>query len=434
MRILYVVHSIPPLEFSGTPLVAWTFARQAAASGATVAVAFAQPAGAPPVITPPAGIRLLPLAPAPDKPWTLAAYTLPPRDDAAFAALRKFRPDLVHIVDWVNLPAGLLAAVRALKVPVVRHLCNVEDVCAFNEPIRFHSGNRLCRAPLSAQQCGECLVRRLGVVRASLDGPIDEVMAKLAETRASLKDDFSRKVAAKWQAFHRHLDEVYDELVFPCNSFRTYYESVFDLGAVRRRVIEHGIAVTGRPPPAAPRAPGAPLTCVFVGPCTSRKGWDVVEACFARLLPEAGGRIALRAYGARQVAARSPLAGLAGIELLDPFPADRLGAAVAGCDLALLPSPFETFSLVCREMLALGIPVIGSDAFGIPDAVTDGVNGLLIGEANADGLYRALRRVLDDDGLPDRLAAGAAATPLRSPEAEFAEVMALYRSLPPPRR
>src|SRR5208283_3345866 len=111
----------------------------------------------------------------------------PARDDPAFAPLKKFRPDVVHIVDWVNLPTGLLAAVKALGVPVVRHLWNMEDLCAFNEPIRFHAGNRLCRAPLSEAQCGECLVRRLGTIRASLDGPIDEVMAKLAETRAGMK-------------------------------------------------------------------------------------------------------------------------------------------------------------------------------------------------------------------------------------------------------
>ncbi len=428
MRILYVVHSIPPVEFSGTPLIAWQYAQQAAAIGATVAIAFARPAAGPPLAES-TGITLIPLAPAPEKPWTLAAFAAPPRRDEAVAgALRKFRPDIVHIIDWVNLPSSVLAAIAALKVPVLRHVWNLEDVCAFIEPIRFHPNNRLCHAPLTADQCGECLVRRLGIVRANLDAPIDEAIAKLVETRAAMKEDFSRKVTAKWRVLGDHLRNFYDTLIFPCDSVARYFAAVADLSAIGHRVIEHGIIEPGRRKAAVPRRPGAPLTCVFMGPCTGRKGWDVVEQSFAQLLPKAGGKLKLKVYGGRAVAARTPLARLPGVDLLDTFPISQLEAVLAGCDLGLVPSPFETFSRVCREMLAHGIPVIGSNAFGIPDAITHGLNGLLLGDPSVDGLVTALRRVLDEDGLLDTLAAGAQATPLRSPQEEFAELADLYRA------
>jgi glycosyltransferase involved in cell wall biosynthesis len=143
--------------------------------------------------------------------------------------------------------------------------------------------------------------------------------------------------------------------------------------------------------------------------------------------------LTLRVAGGRALAGRTPLTGLPGVELLDGFPPSALPAMLAGCDVGLVPSPFETFNRVCREMLAYGMPVIGSDAFGIPEAVADGVNGLIIGPPSVAGLTNAIRRLLDEDGLLATLTEGARATPLCSPEDEFAELTQLYRTMAPRR-
>jgi glycosyltransferase involved in cell wall biosynthesis len=426
MRILYIVHSIPPLEFSGTPLIAWQYATLAVHRGDAAAIAFPRPpGGAPP---PPAGdVTLLPLQFAPN--WQLDAFSIPPeRDEAMLSTLRAFRPDIVHIVDWVNLPSSLLPTLRALRVPVIRHVWNLEDICAFIEPIRFHPESRICRAPLPPEQCGECLVRRQAV-RGNVDAPIDEVIASLSARRAAMKADLTGKVIAKRQAFSRHLREFYDMLVFSSESFARYFGTIADLGPIPRRVIDHGVIAAGPRPPAVPRPPGTPLRCVFLGPCTERKGWGVIERCFARLLPQAAGRLTLKVAGGRAVAGQTPLAGMPGVELLDSFPREALSALLSDCDIGLVPSPFETFSRVCREMLAHGLPVVGSNAFGIPEAVIDGVNGLVIGVPSVDGLTGAIRRLLDQDGLQATLAEGARATRLRTPEEEFTELAGLYRDM-----
>ena len=431
MRILYVVHALPPLDVSGTPLIAWQYATQAVKAGHRVAIAFPRPAGGR-SIPPAEGIELLPLAPAAEQ-WTLAAFTAPPkRDEAMLAALRKFRPDIVHIVDWVDLPSALLASIRALTVPVIRQVWNFEDVCAFIEPIRFHPDYRLCRAPLADDQCGECLVRRQGTIRATLDAPIDAAIARLTEARAAMKADFTAKVTAKRAAWRRHVGEFYDALLFPCASFARYFSSLAEIDSIPQRVVEHGIVAAKSAPP--PRPPGSPLRCVFLGPCTGRKGWEVIEQSFAQLLPQAAGRLTLTVAGGKAVAERTVLAGLPGVELRDRFAPDELSALLAGGDVGLLPSPFETFSRACREMLAHGLAVIGSDAFGIPDAVTDGINGLLIGEPSVAGLSGAIRRLVDEDGLLARLTEGARTTALRSPEEEFAELAEVYRTVKVRRR
>ena len=45
---------------------------------------------------------------------------------------------------------------------------------------------------------------------------------------------------------------------------------------------------------------------------------------------------------------------------------------------------------------------------GVPEVVHDGENGLLVEPGSPDQLAGAMRRVLEEDGLRDRLAAAAA--------------------------
>lgn len=58
------------------------------------------------------------------------------------------------------------------------------------------------------------------------------------------------------------------------------------------------------------------------------------------------------------------------------------------------------------EAMASGLPVIGTDHGGFPEAVTDGVSGLLVPENRADRLAEALLAVLGEAELRGRLAAG----------------------------
>lgn len=73
----------------------------------------------------------------------------------------------------------------------------------------------------------------------------------------------------------------------------------------------------------------------------------------------------------------------------------ELGAAFASSDAFIFPSRTETLGLVLLEAMAAGCPVVAARSGGIPDIVTDGVNGYLFAPESDDaGAIAATIRLL----------------------------------------
>ena len=64
---------------------------------------------------------------------------------------------------------------------------------------------------------------------------------------------------------------------------------------------------------------------------------------------------------------------------------------------------WEGFGIVFREAGRFGLAVVGTRAGGIPDAVEDGVNGLLVEPDDPGSAAAAILRVVDDSELGRRL-------------------------------
>ncbi|MBO3460531.1 glycosyltransferase family 1 protein [Aetokthonos hydrillicola Thurmond2011] len=73
----------------------------------------------------------------------------------------------------------------------------------------------------------------------------------------------------------------------------------------------------------------------------------------------------------------------------------KLGSAFASADAFIFPSRTETLGLVLLEAMAAGCPVVAARSGGIPDIVSDGVNGYLFEpEADTTGAIAATVRLL----------------------------------------
>jgi glycosyltransferase involved in cell wall biosynthesis len=79
---------------------------------------------------------------------------------------------------------------------------------------------------------------------------------------------------------------------------------------------------------------------------------------------------------------------------------EELASAYASGDAFVFPSSTETLGLVLLEAMAAGCPVVGANRGGIPDIVSDGVNGCLYDPDGKDGgansLTAAVQRLLGD--------------------------------------
>jgi glycosyltransferase involved in cell wall biosynthesis len=80
---------------------------------------------------------------------------------------------------------------------------------------------------------------------------------------------------------------------------------------------------------------------------------------------------------------------------------------VAGAEAGLLSSDWENLPHSAVEALSVGVPVVSTAVGGVPEVVTDGENGLLVPLGDPEILAAALRRILQEPGLRDRLAAAA---------------------------
>jgi phosphatidylinositol alpha-mannosyltransferase len=143
----------------------------------------------------------------------------------------------------------------------------------------------------------------------------------------------------------------------------------------------------------------------FVGRHEPRKGLAVLLEAFSGLdrdavlwvAGEGPQTEALRRLGVPDVEWLGPVT--------EPDKARRLRAATVAC----FPSvEGESFGVVLLEAMAAGAAVVASNLTGYRDVARAGEEAVLVEPDDPAALRAALRRVLDDPGLRQRLAAGGA--------------------------
>ena len=81
--------------------------------------------------------------------------------------------------------------------------------------------------------------------------------------------------------------------------------------------------------------------------------------------------------------------------------------ALSALDVVVFPSLAEGTPLTAFETLAMGKPIVATDADGLVDVLTNHIDAIVVPKANADALARAINEVLDSPELAARLSAEA---------------------------
>jgi glycosyltransferase involved in cell wall biosynthesis len=68
-----------------------------------------------------------------------------------------------------------------------------------------------------------------------------------------------------------------------------------------------------------------------------------------------------------------------------------------------MPTRNEAFGLVYQEAAAAGLPAIGTRLNAVPEIVSDGETGLLVPVRDIAALTTAMRTMIDDPGMRERM-------------------------------
>ena len=80
-----------------------------------------------------------------------------------------------------------------------------------------------------------------------------------------------------------------------------------------------------------------------------------------------------------------------------PGPQDGAVEVTGMADVFLLPSELESFGLAALEAMACGVPVVGSDAGGLPELVRHAETGYLLPVGDIEGMAARSIEILQDD-------------------------------------
>ena len=137
------------------------------------------------------------------------------------------------------------------------------------------------------------------------------------------------------------------------------------------------------------------------------KGYDYLLAALSRL-KQAG--IAFRAQiigdGPLFAALRYSVEDLnlkPEVELPGPLPSAEVMQRLRSADLFVLSSHAEGISNAALEAMAMGLPVVTTNAGGMAEAVSDGIDGYVVPVRDIPALADRLKRLLTDAGQRERM-------------------------------
>ena len=375
MRLLLVAHNFPTQWPGGVENYTVALARALEGLGIEVSVLYPVVEQRDDIVVESAeelGLQVHRLRLRPPGPFGLHV-SLPAVEQVFERLLREQQIDVVHFQHtWVGLPFSLPAVARAAGAVVCLTLHDFWFACARTH-LFIERERRICSGPESNEKCTACLMPG--------HAPDPAVTANLAMRRTA-------GLAA--------LDAA-DVVTAPSRFVADFYERY----GVRAGQIE--VSPIGIRPPVTRRVPHDGLVYGYLGAFATLKNPMGLLDAFCELdgpvRLELHGPVAPPSEGDLQSALRRD----ARVQHLGAYDARQVGDVLARLDVVVLPSTIETYSLVAREALACGVPVIAAAVGALPEAIEHEENGLLYDPEEPGALERALRRFRDEPELRSRL-------------------------------
>jgi len=172
---------------------------------------------------------------------------------------------------------------------------------------------------------------------------------------------------------------------------------------------------------------GEPLV-VTASRLIKRKSPDLLISAFARVLkvvPDA--KLAIAGSGREEDNLSRQIKGLNimnSVFMVGGLPKEKVAKLMAAADVFVLPSKMESFPLSLLEASAAGVPVVCSNAGGVPEVFQDGFNAVLYPPGDDNAMAKAIICLIQDRKLAKTISVNAVETASR-----FTWEMAAERTL-----
>jgi len=184
---------------------------------------------------------------------------------------------------------------------------------------------------------------------------------------------------------------------------------------------------------ASSNPPSNTITFAAIGSIMPAKGIDILIKAFMQVDAE---DIRLDILGQTTTAYHSYLRKLkqlaqpdARIHFKGPFDPQHRERIFENIDVLVIPSRMpETFSLVAREALLYGKPVVGSRNGALPEIIVEGINGFLFHPGQADQLEAIINRIAHNPSILSELACPGP-VPITTLAEHAATIESIYRQV-----
>lgn len=376
-KILFIVHGFPPYSMAGTELYSYQLARELRKRGDDIRVLYPEfdPSRPEGVFTHDVyeGIPVVRLnLRSPETVEQL--FRSEPAGRYLADYLRANPVDLVHIQHLLRLGAEVLRTVSDMEIPQVMTLHDTWFLCDQIHLI-YSDGSYCQEGPVTAGRCVDCFAKR---------NPNFPIQSYYSQVEAAFR--------LRKQYLRESLGQI-DTLITPSHFIRDLFEThgfnhpdfqVAPLG------LNEFIPLPHRP------AKGV-LRFTYLGNIFLIKGLDLAVQAFNQLWTKKArfdiyGQVCDPGYFEQVMGAVKP--GLV-VKYHGGYKPEDLPHILARTDIAVIPSRIENYSLVIRECLQAGVPVIGPDIGGVPEMIRAGENGLLFRPGDSTDLAEKMRFFLD---------------------------------------
>jgi|GEM_PF-89854 len=353
--------------------------------------------------------------------------------------LDQIKPDIIHVQHLLYLSARVIEEAKKRNIPVVFTLNDYWLLCPQGQLFR---NNKIVCGGHETTECAECILYQLGirknisflyaVLRKFTPGWFFQMAKNLYLGYAKLvylNDAQAKKFVDDRIRFMKDIFSQVDLFIAPSKFMKEkfvkfgipeekieFFPYGFDLKRVEKR----------------PKTPSSVLRFGFIGNLMPAKGVHVLLKGFLGL---PAGAAELRIYG-KAFSYKSALGNYVGqlkkmvkgnaIKFMGDFNKFEIGKVLADIDVLVVPSLwYENAPLVIQEALLSQTPVIAARIGGIPELVTDGVNGFLFEPGNEQDLKEKMEFFTRRPTLLNELKKEA--FKVRGIEAHAKEIDLLYR-------